>query len=138
MAGIKELFASAARTADVVTGSLLKPPRSYYVVLDVTALADTPSIKPRLELHDQVGGVYATLWEAAAGVTAEGTYVYLIHDGTGPSTPPGDVVESVHVPMPDCCRWAVIHADADSITYSLAICAVAPADGWEELTRFRL
>lgn len=121
-----EIYSLAARTGSP-TWVLQKNAgaQGIYIMIYVSAVADTPSVTPQLVLASpletsSISTPYKVVWQASA-ITDTGTYVYLLHPG---------VVDWVHsgytgidamaaIPIPN--RWALTmnHADADSITYQV-------------------
>jgi hypothetical protein len=107
------LLASAARTeTQTGTDQVNYNGRGIHVVLDVTAVTDTPSIVLKIE-GKSASGVYYTLLEGAA-VTGTGTHVYKVMPW---ATPVAN--EAAADLLPRTWRVVVTHADADSITYSV-------------------
>jgi hypothetical protein len=109
------LLASAARTATVSSPDQVNyNGRGVVVTLNVSALADTPSIV--LTIEAKMGALYEVLLTAAA-VTATGTHSFIVYPGVGAAS--GDVVQVAGFPLPRTWRVTLTHADADSITYSV-------------------
>ncbi len=109
-------LASAARTATVNSADQTNSNgRGVLVTLNVTALADTPSVV--LSIEGKMGSVYEALLTAAAAVTATGIHSYLVYPGCGAAS--ADVVQVAGFPLPRTWRVTVTHGDADSITYSV-------------------
>jgi len=110
------VLASAARTAAPDTHEFDASRCDYsalYVVIDVTAIAATPSITVTVSGVDYVSGKVFTVL-ASAAITATGTTV--LHIGPG-ITAAANAQEDQHVPP--VFRVTVTHGDADSITYSV-------------------
>lgn len=88
--------------------------QSLIVVIDATALADTPSVVFTIQGIDPVSG---KTWDilASAAVVATGTTVLRVspHLTAAANTIAKDIV-------PARLRIKAVHADADSITYSVA------------------
>ena len=107
------LLASAARTETQTTPDQTNyNSRGIHVILDVTAIVDTPSITLKIE-GKSASGIYYTLLEGAA-VTGVGTHIYKVMPW---ATPVAN--EAVADLLPRTWRVVVTHADADSITYSV-------------------
>lgn len=113
---VYEVFASAARTAT----STSKPSensgryRGGVFVIDVTAVADTPSVVFTIQGRDPVSGKAYTILTSAA-ITGTGTTVLRVYPGL---TAAANVTVSDILPA----QWQVLatHADTDSITYSVS------------------
>jgi len=93
--------------------------RGVVLVVDVSAITATPILTPKLQLKDPVSGNYKDIWTAATNLIAVGTSAYLF--GLGGSGAAGDYVEGVNILLPRIFRFRMIHGDADSATYSVAI-----------------
>ena len=112
---VLEVYASAARTATptaVVISTGNAP--ALYLVVEVTASADTPSVVFTFDLWDPVSGTGVNLLTSAA-VTAVSSNIYKISPALVASA---NLVASEHVP--EFVKVTATHADADSITYSVA------------------
>jgi hypothetical protein len=108
------LLASAARTATVNTDDQTNHDfRGLHVIIDVTAIAATPSVVPKIQGKDIASGKYYDLLEGAA-ITGTGTTVLRVYPGiaAAANTKADDV-------LPRIWRVRFEHADADSITYSV-------------------
>lgn len=110
------LLASAERdtgavetSADIRTYNL----RGISVVLDVTAIADTPSLVVTINGKDSTSGKYYNLLTSAA-VVGVSTNVYTVYPGQ--NTAAG---LQVNRPVPPIVQVVVTPADSDSATYSL-------------------
>lgn len=114
------VLASAARTATptVDTFTISGATSGLVVVIDVTAASATPSVVFTVQGVDQVSG---KTWDilASAAVTAIGTTVLRIspHLTGAANTIAKDIV-------PAAFTVTAVHADADSITYSIGAQAV--------------
>lgn len=107
------LLASLARTATVSTADQVNyNGKGIHIILDVTALADTPSIVLKIE-GKSASGIYYTLLEGAA-VTGTGTNIYKVMPW---ATPAANVAAADLLPR--TWRVTMTHADTDSITYSV-------------------
>lgn len=111
----QSVFASAARTATPTPGDYtMSGRRGMHLVIDVTALSDTPSVVPQVEAYDPLSGRWYALLTGAA-ITATGTTVLKVYPGiaTQINAAASDIV-------PDRWRVTMTHADSDSVTYSAA------------------
>ncbi len=108
---------SAARTAAPDTQEFDASGVDYsglHLVIDVTAIAATPSITVTIAGVDRASGkTYTTL--ASAAITATGTTVLKV--GRGLTAAANLVANDL---LPPIFRVTVTHADADSITYSVS------------------
>lgn len=108
------VYPSAARTATPDPSTLLnKFNRGVQVIIDVTAITDTPSVVFVIEGKDQLSGQWYALLTSAA-VTAVSTTVLRLEPG---ATEVANLVEAGQLPR--VWRITATHADADSITYSV-------------------
>lgn len=112
------VHASAARTAtpdtkefEVAHGITYS---ALYLVIDVTAVTLTPSVTVKVSGVDRVSGKTYDILTSAA-ITGTGTTV--LHIGPG-ITAAANAQEDQYVPP--IFRVTATHADADSITYSVA------------------
>ena len=110
------LLASAARTASVNSAVLNKEAeeRAVHYIIDVTAVAATPSVVPTVQGYDPTSDTWYDLLVGAA-ITATGTTVLKVGEGIAASA---NVAAQDMVPMQT--RVELVHADADSITYTVA------------------
>jgi hypothetical protein len=109
------LLASAARTATVASSDVgNRGHRGVHVVIDVTAATADPSVVFTLQGYSPAGNDYYTIL-ASAAITGTGTTVLRVYPGltAANNTIANDV-------MPAVWRVNAVHADADSITYSVA------------------
>lgn len=113
------ILASAARTATLQSDDQDNEyGRAHILFLNVSAVTATPSITPYLQIKDSISGNYATVWTAAAAVTATGQYTYLFALGGSGSV--GSYTEGVNLRLGRIWRLGVTHGDTDSITYSVS------------------
>lgn len=108
------VFASAARTE--TEASTVFPNarhRGLHLVIDATAVTDTPSVVFTVQGYSPLGDDYYTIL-ASAAVTGTGTTVLRVFPG---ATAAANTVANDQLPA----MWRVnaVHADADSITYSV-------------------
>jgi len=112
----KVIFPSAARTATptpvVVNTNRVK---GVQVVIDVTAIAATPSVVFTLEVVDSLSGKFVPILTSAA-IVGTGTTILTI----GPGVTAVANVSSGQV-IPENLRVNAVHGDADSITYSVSM-----------------
>ncbi len=87
--------------------------------VNVSAIVATPVLTPKLQIKDPATGNYLDIWIAAANLTAAGKSTYLF--GLGGSGAAGEYLEAVNILLSRVFRFQMIHADADSATYSAAI-----------------
>lgn len=117
------LLASAARTATPTNGPgndinhLTNHQRfkGAHVLLEVTAIAATPSITVDIEGYDFGSDTWYNIGTSAA-VTTVSSNIYKVHPDLTAS--PNLVFKDG---IPYLWRVRVTHADADSITYSLSV-----------------
>jgi hypothetical protein len=113
-AGQVVVYASAARTAEPDTQEFeVSGYRSLHLVVDVTAVTDTPSIVVTVLGVDRVSGKTYTIL-ASAAITGTGTTVLRVGQGL---TAAANLVANDS--LPPVFRIRVTHADADSVTYSV-------------------
>lgn len=114
------LLASAARTATVNTADVHNatvdgaPIRGVKVTIDVTAASATPSVVFTIQGKDPLSGQYYTVL-ASAAKTGISTTVLSVYPGIAASAN-----VSANDVMPTTWRVNCVHADADSITYTVA------------------
>jgi hypothetical protein len=112
--GALSVLASAARTASVDSADMTNWNwRGGHIVIDVTAVAATPSIVVTVQGKDNVSGKYYTIL-ASAAITGTGTTVLRVYPGVA-------AVANLAISdvLPRTWRVSVVAADADSITYSV-------------------
>lgn len=108
------VYASAARTASPTPLEFVnKTNRGVHVYIDVTASADTPSVVFNIQGKDAISGDWYTLL-ASAAITGVSTTLLRVEPAV---TDDANLVEGAQLPR----NWRVqaVHADADSITYSV-------------------
>ncbi len=122
-----EVYASAARTATpsavLLTPLITLHPSgrivdlsNLHLIIDVTAIALTPSVLFAIEAEDPVSGKFYALLTTPAAITGTGTTVLRI----------GKDIESVtnlsqQDFIPKSLRMTATHGDTDSITYSVGM-----------------
>lgn len=123
MAGVtrefRELLASAARTATVSTGDMSADnAHACHVIVNVSALAATPSVIITIEGKNLSTGTYYTVLSGTAitDVTGTGTYVFKVGPGIQPVAG-----ASAQDYLPNIWRVTMTHGDTDSITYSVFV-----------------
>lgn len=112
------LLSSSARAATTASGLQTNYNSSrVHVIVDVTSITDTPSVEPVIQGYDSLSGKYYEILRGTAitSVTGTGTYVFKVGPGLTPSA--GAVAADF---LPRSWRVNMEHADADSITYSVA------------------
>lgn len=109
------VFASAARTATAASSVFVNQSghRGLHLVIDATAASDTPSVVFTIQGYSALGDDYYTIL-ASAAITGTGTTVLRVFPGAtaAANTVANDV-------LPELWRVNAVHADADSITYSV-------------------
>jgi len=108
------VLASAARTANTNSADFTNfNARGLHLNIDVSAIAATPSIVPTIQGKDPVSGNYYNLLVGPA-LTAVSNITMIVYPG---------IIESAgfkaSLPLPRTWRVNMVHADADSITYSV-------------------
>lgn len=107
------IYASAARTATpTAVTKRVDRHRGCLLLIDVTAIAATPSVVPKVEGVTASGAVYAILTGAA--ITATGQTALKIYPGVTASA--NVAVSDV---LPQTIKVTLTHGDTDSITYSV-------------------
>lgn len=108
-------FASAARTATPTPAivDVADDVATAEIVIAVTAITLTPSVVFNIEAQDDTGAWYVLL--ASAAITAAGTTRLIL--GPGVVAAANVAVQAV---LPRALRVRPVHADADSITYSVS------------------
>lgn len=107
------IYASAARTATpTAVTKRVDRWKGCLVLIDVTAIAATPSVVPKIEGVMSSGAVYVLLTGAA--ITATGQTALKVYPGI---TAAANV--AVSDVTPQSIKVTLTHGDADSITYSV-------------------
>lgn len=116
----KVLLASAARTA-TVNGDDQSDANAegVHVIINVTALAATPSVVPKIQGKGPLGNYYDLLVGTAITDVTVGTPPATIVLKLGPGIAPVANAAAADY-LPDTWRVVMTHGDADSITYSVA------------------
>lgn len=124
--GIKKgsavLLASAARTADPdnveinanTVGISLEAISNMDIIVDVTAITATPSVTLTIQAQDPASEKFYDLLPSIVAFTATGTTVLRI--GRDMVAAAGLAARAI---IPEKVRLKFVHADADSITYSV-------------------
>jgi len=108
-------LASAARTATLNSADFVNyNAKGLHVVINVTALAATPSIVPFIQGKDPVSGTYYDILEGLP-ITTTGINIIKVYPGIS-----AIVDVSASDLLPRTYRLRIEHGDADSITYSVA------------------
>lgn len=108
------LLSSAARTADPLKPDLINSnARGIMLTIDTTAFSGSPSVVVTIEGKDDASGKWLPLLVSAA-ITGTGTVVMRIYPGLTPisNLTANDV-------LPRTFRVKPVHANTDSITYSI-------------------
>ena len=109
------LLASAARTATLNSADFTNyNAKGLHVVINVTAIAATPSIVPFIQGKDPISGTYYDILEGLP-ITTTGINIIKVYPGIS-----AVVNVSASDLLPRTYRVRVEHGDADSITYSVA------------------
>lgn len=110
----RTLYASAARTTTQTgTDQTNQGHRGLHLVIDVTAVTDTPSITPKIQGKDSNGIYYDIL--VGSAITATGTTVLKVYPGI--TAVANGAASDV---LPAVWRVLLTVADADSATYSVS------------------
>lgn len=108
------VFGSAART--VTPASVDLPNEGYrglHLVIDATAFAATPSVVFTIVGKDPVSGKTWTIL-ASVAITGTGTTILKVYPGLAASAN-----AAANDVLPPTWQVTAVHADADSITYSV-------------------
>lgn len=109
-------FESVARTATPTPATLICGSLGGLFVIDVTAATATPSVV--FNIDGVVNGAEYTIIDSAA-ITAIGTTVIRVHPSlTGAAN---TIAKDV---LPQAVKISPVHADADSITYTVTYVGV--------------
>ncbi len=112
-------LASEARTATNNSDDLTNSQhRGCHIIIDVTAVTDTPSVVPTIQGKDTVSGKYYTLLVGAA-ITTTGTTILRVYPDLAPSA--NLIADDI---VPNKFRILMTHGDSDSITYSVGVSLV--------------
>lgn len=112
----RTLLASAARTTtQTLADQTNLGHRGLHLIIDVTAITDTPILTPKIQGRG-ANGVYYDLLVATA-ISATGTTVLKLYPGitAAANAAANDV-------LPAVWRLVLTATDADSATYSVAVC----------------
>lgn len=115
MPNARTAFPSAARTATPTPADISQTGPAAVVVIDVTAVGTAPSITVSIDGVDPVSGKTYSILSSAA-ITAVGTTRLRVH----PSLPAA-ANDTAQDALPADWRISPTHANADSITYSIAV-----------------
>lgn len=109
-------FASEARTATPTAVQVTDDQvMGIQVVIDVTAIAATPSVTPAIDGYDPASDSWYNILTGAA-ITGTGTTVLRVH----PELPDAANLVAQDF-LPETYRVSMTHGDADSITYTVGI-----------------
>lgn len=112
------ILESAARTADPAIPVLEfnnQKLTDIHIIIDVTDITATPSVQPALQGQDPTSGEWYDLIDAITAITAVGTTA--IKFGENTAVVANNANQGF---IPENLRITLIHADADSITYTVA------------------
>lgn len=113
------LLVSASRAITTLTPTLVNYNATGILIsLDITANTGTGTIRPILRTRDSATGNMKDYAIASAGVSAVGTYQYLIYPSASISG--GKVVQTFSVPLPRTSDIYLSHSDSSQITYSVS------------------
>lgn len=108
------VLASAARTTTTASSDLTNyNGRGIHLVIEVTAASATPSVVCTIQGKDALGGAYYTIL-ASAAITGISSNVYRVFPAATAAA--NSVANDI---MPRTWRVNCVHADSDSITYSI-------------------
>ena len=111
---ITTVYSSVARIATPTPADVdMSRAHGMVVIVDVTAASDTPSVVFNVDGFDPVSQKTWTLLDSAA-ITGTGTTVLKV--GPGLTASANAVADDL---IPAIVRIAPVHADADSITYTV-------------------
>lgn len=110
-------FPSAARTATPTAFDYTNKVgyRGMIVCIDATAITATPSVTVTISHIDPVSGKLRTLLASAVIATVSTTFLRIYPGATAAANQAANEILGTRV------RIAPAHADADSITYSIAV-----------------
>lgn len=112
--GTINLLASAARTATETSPNQVSSCKGCYVIINVTALTATPLVTPSIQGVDPISG---TLFTIATGPVISTTGITVMRLYPGITASPNLAFNDL---LPSTWNVKMTHADADSITYSVA------------------
>lgn len=108
------ILGSAARTATTNSSDIPNEgSKGGHFLVDVTSITDSPSIVVHVQGKDPTSSGYYDILVGTA-ITATGLVVFKVYPGI--DTDYGDAANDI---LPSVYRVRVVHADADSITYSV-------------------
>jgi hypothetical protein len=111
------VYASAARTATPAAATVAVGRYNFLrLVIDVTAIAATPSVVCTIDAYSPLSGKYHNLLTSAALTESGVPYVRVLTIGPGLPVTANVAANTV---LPDQLRVTMTHGDADSITYSV-------------------
>lgn len=111
------------------SGSKVQPNRAkaLYIMVEVTAIVDTPSVTPTIRLKSPFMPTpnfeFIRIWTAAAPITGVGTYIYYFVDHKSPTAATFDVTETAELRLYDDWQIYMVTANNDSMTYSASYMA---------------
>lgn len=119
---VNSLLALGARTTDASSIIQIETPDAMYLIIEVTAIAATPSVTPKIRIENDLPApsVFSEIWAATAAITATGTYVYYLTKEKSPTAASDDVTETAECHLAPAWELFMEAADTDSMTYSAA------------------
>lgn len=109
-----DVLVSVARTATVNSADQINADgRGVHVIIDVTVDPAAASVTPTIQGRDPLSGVYYDILVGNA-ITAVGTTILKVYPGIGAVA--NGAASDV---LPRTWRVRMVHADDDSITYSV-------------------
>lgn len=116
----KVILASAARTATTNSPDQVDPTaEGVHVIINVTALAATPAVTPKIQGKGPLGTYYDILVGTAITDVTVGTPPAVVVLKVGPGITATANVSAADF-LPDTWRVVMTHGDTDSITYSVS------------------
>lgn len=110
------ILSSAARTASVTGQDITNYNSSgAHIIIDVTAIVDTPDITVTVQGKDSLSGKYYNILVSPV-LNVVDTFVLRVHPGIA-----DEQNISVSDSLPNIFRINTTHSDTDSITYSIAV-----------------
>ena len=112
---VSDVAISGAHTATVTSDNVTSPDAiALHLIIDVTAVASTPSVVPTIQGFDPTSGAYYDILVGNA-ITTTGTTVLKV--GLSIAASANAAAQDL---IPVQWRVKMTHADSDSITYTLA------------------
>lgn len=113
------LLASAARTVTLYSAEQTNfNHKGIYLFINVSAIVTAPSLTIRLLMKDSISGLFSAFTAYTPAITAVGTYVIALHPGLVDTA--GTFCLACDAMLPRTWKLHVVHANTDSITYSIS------------------